>query len=228
MDKQKKVRAFISPDFFCLSELFCFLFQCLFDVNGIERYRTSAQFWDVETLQTVVVKARLLLWEYKWLVGLALPVDITEVRFAVDAIIPFTDEDKPFTGMRPAVIGIALLAVYDAEAVYLSGLQVEHTEVCLWMPDREGAIVGNGEEAVSSVGTYLRMAYRALRIERIYLRTECSRPVFEWDADKSIFQTLQILCLQIFPVGYAIVDVSAVGREGREGLEFCAVAGERR
>lgn len=86
-------------DFFCLSELFCFLFQCLFDANGIERYRTSAQFRDVEALQAVVVKGRVLLWEYKWLVGLALLVDIAEVRFAVDAIIPFADEDKPSTGM---------------------------------------------------------------------------------------------------------------------------------
>lgn len=118
----KKSPSLHKPGLFCLSELFCFLFQCLFDVNGIERYRTSAQFRDVETLQTVVVKARLLLWEYKWLVGLALPVDITEVRFAVDAIIPFADEDKTFTGMRPAVIGVALLAVHNVETVGLACL----------------------------------------------------------------------------------------------------------
>lgn len=90
-----KARTFL----FCLSELFCFLFQCLFDVNDIVRYRTSAQFRDVETLQAVVVKGRLPLWENKWLVGLALLVDIAEVRFAVDAIIPFADEDKLFTSM---------------------------------------------------------------------------------------------------------------------------------
>ena len=90
-----KARTFL----FCLSELFCFLFQCLFDVNGIERYRTSAQFRDVETLQAVVVEGWFLLWEYKGLVSLALLVDIAEVRFAVDAIIPFADEDKPFTRM---------------------------------------------------------------------------------------------------------------------------------
>ena len=90
-----KARTFL----FYLSELFCFLFQCLFDVNDIVRYRTSAQFRDVETLQAVVVKGRLLLWEYKWPVSLTLLVDIAEVRFAVDAIIPFADEDKPFPRM---------------------------------------------------------------------------------------------------------------------------------
>ena len=90
-----KARTFL----FCLSELFCFLFQCLFDVNDIVRYRTSAQFRDVETLQAVVVKGRLPLWENKGLVGLTLSVDIAEVRFAVDAIISFADEDKPFTRM---------------------------------------------------------------------------------------------------------------------------------
>ena len=54
--------------------------------------------------------------------GLALAVYIAEVWLAVKSVIALAGKDKPSAGMRPAVIGIALLAVYHAEAVHFSSL----------------------------------------------------------------------------------------------------------
>lgn len=183
----------------------------ILNIDGIEWNGATTQLRDVETLQTIVVEGWFPLRQDERLVSLAMLIKIAEVRLAVESVIALACKDKPSARMRPAVIGITFPAVYDAEAVYLSGLQVEHTEVCLWMPDREGAIVGNGEKTVSAVWTYFGMAYRVLCVEGIYLLTECSCSVLERDADKGIFQSLQILCLQTFLVGNAIVDVSAVG-----------------
>ena len=143
---------------FFLFELFCFLLHHILYIDGIEWNGAAAQLRYVETLQTIIVEGWFLLRQYERLVSLALAVYIAEVRLAVKTVIALAGKDKPSAGMRPAVIGIALLAVYHAEAIHFSCLQVHHIEVSLGMPDREGAVIGNRKETISAVRTYLRMA----------------------------------------------------------------------
>ena len=109
---------------FCLFELFSFLLHHILDVDGIEWNGAAAQLRYVETLQAIIVEGWFLLRQYERLVSFALTVYVAEVRLAVNTIIALAGKDKPSAGMRPAVIGIALVAVHDAEAVYLTRLQV--------------------------------------------------------------------------------------------------------
>ena len=141
-----------------LFELFCFLLHYILDVNGIEWNGAAAQLRYVETLQAIIIEGWFPLWKNKRLVSLALAVYIAEVRLAVKSVVALAGKDKPSAGMRPAVIGIALVAVHDAEAIHFPCLQVHHIEVSLRMPDREGAVIGYRKETVSAVRTYLRMA----------------------------------------------------------------------
>ena len=53
---------------------------------------------------------------------LALFVDVTEIRLPVQSVVALAGEDKPAACMRPAVLSVALLTVYDAEAVCLACL----------------------------------------------------------------------------------------------------------
>ena len=108
--------------FVFLFELFCFLLHYILDVNGIEWNRAAAQLRYVETLQAIIVEGWFPLWKNKRLVSLALAVYVAEVRLAVKSVVALAGKDKPSAGMRPAVVGIALLAVHDAEAVYLTRL----------------------------------------------------------------------------------------------------------
>ena len=107
---------------FCLFELFSFLLHHILDVDGIEWNGAAAQLRYVETLQAIIVEGWFLLWKNERLVSLALAVYVAEVRLAVKSIVTFAGKDKPSAGMRPTVIGIALVAVHDAEAVYLTRL----------------------------------------------------------------------------------------------------------
>lgn len=107
---------------FFLFELFSFLLHHILYVNGIEWSGAAAQLRYVETLQAIILEGWFPLWKNKRLVSLALAVYIAEVRLAVKTIIALAGKDKPSAGMRPAVIGIALVAVHDAEAVYLTRL----------------------------------------------------------------------------------------------------------
>ena len=109
---------------FCLFELFCFLLHHILYIDGIEWNGAAAQLRYVETLQTIIVEGWFLLRQYERLVSLALAVYVAEVRLAVKSVVTFAGKDKPSAGMRPAVIGIALVAVHDAEAVCLTRLQV--------------------------------------------------------------------------------------------------------
>ena len=143
---------------FCLFELFSFLLHHILDVDGIEWNGAAAQLRYVETLLAIIVEGWFLLRQYERLVSFALTVYVAEVRLAVKSVVTFAGKDKPSAGMRPTVIGIALLTVYHAEAIHFSCLQVHHIEVSLGMPDREGAVIGYRKETVSAVRTYLRMA----------------------------------------------------------------------
>ncbi len=105
-----------------LFELFSFSLHHILYIDGIEWNRTAAQLRYVETLQAIIVEGWFLLWKNERLVSLALAVYIAEVRLAVKTIIALAGKDKPSAGMRPTVIGVALLAVHDAEAVYLTRL----------------------------------------------------------------------------------------------------------
>ena len=107
---------------FFLFELFSFLLHYILYVNGIEWNGTAAQLRYVETLQAIIVEGWFPLWKNKRLVSLALAVYIAEVRLAVKSVVTFAGKDKPSAGMRPAVVGIALLAVYHAEAIHFSCL----------------------------------------------------------------------------------------------------------
>ena len=120
--------------------------------------------------------------------------------------------------MRPTVIGITLLAVHDAEAIHLARLEIEHIEVCLGMPDREGAVVCYREEAILAIGTNLRVAYGTLLIERVYLRAELASLFIKWDANQGILQSSQIGGVQSCRARRAVIYVLAIGREGRECL----------
>ena len=105
-----------------LFELFSFLLHHILYIDGIEWNRAAAQLRYVETLQAIIVEGWFPLWKNKRLVSLALAVYVAEVRLAVKSVVALAGKDKPSAGMRPAVVGIALLAVHDAEAVYLTRL----------------------------------------------------------------------------------------------------------
>ena len=109
---------------FFLFKLFCFLLHHILYIDGIEWNGAAAQLRYIETLQTIIVEGWFLLRQDERLVSLALAVYVAEVRLAVKTIIALAGKDKPSAGMRPAVIGIALVAVHDAEAVCLTRLQV--------------------------------------------------------------------------------------------------------
>ena len=96
------------------------------------------------------------------------------------------------------------------------------------MPDREGAVIGNSEEAVSAVRTYLRMTNGTGCIEGIYLFAKPAVFFIERNAYQGIFQSLEVLRIQPFPVGYAIIYIGAIRREGRECLQLRAVARQGR
>ena len=81
------------------------------DVYGIKRHGSTAQLWNVEAFQAVVVEAWLLLWQEEWAMSLALAVDVAEVRPTVEPVVALAEEDKPTTVVRPTVIGVALVAV---------------------------------------------------------------------------------------------------------------------
>ena len=107
---------------FFLFEHFSFSLHHILYIDGIEWNGAAAQLRYVETLQAIIVEGWFPLWKNKRLVSLALAVYIAEVRLAVKSIVTFAGKDKPSAGMRPTVIGVALLAVHDAEAVYLTRL----------------------------------------------------------------------------------------------------------
>ena len=107
---------------FCLFELFSFLLHHILDVDGIEWNGAAAQLRYVETLQAIIVEGWFLLRQYERLVSFALTVYVAEVRLAVKSVVTFAGKDKPSAGMRPAVVGIALLAVHHAEAIHFSCL----------------------------------------------------------------------------------------------------------
>ena len=107
---------------FFLFELFSFLLHHILYIDGIEWNGAAAQLRYVETLQAIIVEGWFLLWKNERLVSLALAVYVAEVRLAVKSVVTFAGKDKPSAGMRPTVIGIALVAVHDAEAVYLTRL----------------------------------------------------------------------------------------------------------
>ena len=96
------------------------------------------------------------------------------------------------------------------------------------MPDREGAVIGYGEEAVSAIGTYLRMANGTGRIEGIYLFAKSAVFFIERNAYQGIFQSLEVLRIQPFPVGYTIIYIGTIRREGRESLQLRAVTRQGR
>ena len=107
---------------FCLFELFSFLLHHILYIDGIEWNGAAAQLRYVETLQAIIVEGWFLLRKNERLVSLALAVYIAEVRLAVKSVVAFAGKDKPSAGMRPTVIGIALLAVYHVEAIHFSCL----------------------------------------------------------------------------------------------------------
>ena len=105
-----------------LFELFSFSLHHILYIDGIEWNGAAAQLRYVETLQAIIIEGWFPLWKNERLVSLALAVYIAEVRLAVESIVALAGKDKPSAGMRPAVIGIALLAVYHAEAIHFSRL----------------------------------------------------------------------------------------------------------
>ena len=99
------------------------------------------------------------------------------------------------------------------------------------MPDGEGSIVGNGEQAILSVGAYLRKAYRSFLIEGICqgcIGSDLPCLLFERYAYKGIFQTFQVLASQALDICRTVVYVLTIGREGWKGFQLRGVAGKGR
>ena len=95
------------------------------------------------------------------------------------------------------------------------------------MPGRTGAIIGNGEETVFAVWTYLGVTNGASLVEGIHVITESSGFLIEWDAYQSILQLFDVMVLDAFVVRYTIVDVVAIRGECRESGKGMVVASER-
>ena len=179
--------------------------------------------------------------------GAAGGIDVAEVRLAVEAVVALRGEDEPARVRRPGVIGVALGAVDGGERVGGPGLEVEHAEVGLGVPDGEGAVVGHGVEQPPPVGADAGVADGALRPggrragslsrrlrqcrstpdDGIHPLAEAARPLVEGDAHQGVLQAPDV-ARQADGVGGAVVDVAAVGRERREGLEHEAVGRQRR
>ena len=121
------------------------------------------------------------------------------------------------------MIGVALLAVGDAEAVDGACLEVHHLKVGLGMPDGEGAVVGYGVKEISAIRADAGVADTSLTEERVDLGADGACSLVEGDADEAVLQVLNVP-RQAYGVCSAVVDVLAVRRECGEGLEFQTVA----
>ena len=60
------------------------------------------------------------------------------------------------------MISVTFLAVDDGEGVNGTSLKIHQLEVCLRMPDGEGAIVGDGVEEIAAVRRKAGVTDRAL------------------------------------------------------------------
>ena len=63
------------------------LFHCLGNIVDGERERTFAEFGGVKGLQAVVKESWMLLRQAERFVGLTVVINITEVGFAVEAVV---------------------------------------------------------------------------------------------------------------------------------------------
>ena len=135
------------------------LFHRLGHVINIERNFPLAQLWGVEGLQVVVVERGMLLGQTERLMRLAILVNIAEIRFAIEAIVTLRGEDKPTAIAAPGVISVTLCTIDNGESVDGACLQVHHLEISLWVPDGEGAIVGNGVKYILTIWTDTRMTH---------------------------------------------------------------------
>ena len=196
-------------------------------VVHIEGHFAFAELGGVERLQVVVVECRMLLRQAEGLVRPAFLVDVAEVGLAVEAVVALRGEDKPAAVRAPGVVGVALGAVHDGEAVCRPRCQVHHLKVCLGVPDGECAVVGHRVEQEAAVGRDARVADGRGRGQCVDLCADGARCLIEGNAHEAILQGLDV-CRQADAVGCAVIDVLAVGREGGEGLELQAVAQQGR
>ena len=81
----------INPGLFpnkgCLFEIKCLFFHCLGNIVDGEWERTFAEFGGVKGLQAVVKESWMLLRQAERFVGLTVVINITEVGFAVEAVV---------------------------------------------------------------------------------------------------------------------------------------------
>ena len=164
----------------------------------------------------------MCLWQAERLVGFTMLVNIAEVGFAIQTIVTFRGKHEPAAIAAPRVISIALGTIRDAKCINLTRLQVHHLQIGLWMPDGEGAVVGYGIKNVLTVGADTWMAYTTLLVKCIYLSADGARFLVKGDAYQTILQLFDVL-RQTHTIGRTVVDVLAIGREGRECLELQTV-----
>ena len=76
-------------------EWFSRLLHYPFHIYWVKRYAATPQFGYVEALEIVVIEARVSLWQHKRLMCVPVAVDVTEVRFAINAITALARKDQP-------------------------------------------------------------------------------------------------------------------------------------
>ena len=101
--------------------------------------------------QPVVVFPRVFLRQEEGLADVAVLVHAGQVETGIKAVAPAAAEDEPARVAAPVVEALRIVAVHFMKLAPCAVFQVEQAEVGLAVPDREVAVVGQGEHQVAAV-----------------------------------------------------------------------------
>lgn len=76
-------------------EWLCLLLEQAFYVDGIEGDMPLGEFWNIKGLECLVVERGRTLWQHKGLMGLTTTVDVAEIGFAIEPVVPLRGKDEP-------------------------------------------------------------------------------------------------------------------------------------
>ena len=169
--------------------------------------------------QSVVVFPRIFLRQKEGLADIAVLVHAGQVKTSVETIAPATAEDKPARVAAPVVKTLRIVAVHFMELAPCAVFQVEQAEVGLAVPDREVAVVGQGEHQVAAVirrtGEGNALAQGGSVYQGIDLLAEGAVGGIEVDGAKVVAYFL-VLGRNDFGCRGAEVEFTTVGREDGE------------
>ena len=141
------------------------------------------------------IVVRLLLREQKRFTGFAILPDIRNERTRVQSIQTPAAEHNPSSVGRPRMVTFRIIAVERFRIGTDSGLQVDHIQVGILMPDRESCIIRFGEKQILVIwwDTGEWSAFIVCRIDRVDCLSERTVVWVKGDTANRVFNLFQPL-----------------------------------